>query len=296
MKKLVVIAGPTASGKTSLSIKLALHYHSEILSADSRQFFKNMDIGTAKPGINELEKVKHHFINSLNVDEKYNVGRFEKDALLKTDQLFKKHDILFLTGGSGLYIDALCKGIDEFPETDMLIREELNSIYKKEGIESLRKKLLEADPEYYSQTDLNNPHRLIRALEVSLMSGSKYSSFRKKVNKSRDFTTKKIGILIDREELYNRINFRVDAMIKNGLVKEVESLLPYRHENALQTVGYKEIIDFFENNISLDDAIEKIKQNTRNYAKRQMTWFRKDKEIHWFDFEDEEKMHKYIDE
>lgn len=296
MKKLVVIAGPTASGKTSLSIRLALHYQSEILSADSRQFYRKMDIGTAKPSKEELEKVPHHFINSLGIDEKYNVGRFEEEALKKTSLLFKNYDILFLTGGSGLYIDALCNGIDDLPGTEISVREELNRIYKTEGIEALQKKLLETDPEYYSQTDKNNPHRLIRALEVSIISGRKYSSFRKNISKKRDFITKKIGLLIDRVELYNRINLRVDAMIKNGLVKEVQALLPYRNENALQTVGYKEIIEFSDHKISLDEAIEAIKQNTRNYAKRQMTWFRKDKEIHWFEPEEFESICKFIEE
>ncbi len=296
MKKLVVIAGPTASGKTSLSIRLALHYQSEILSADSRQFFRKMDIGTAKPSKEELEKVPHHFINSLEIDEKYNVGRFEEDALKKTSLLFDNYDILFLTGGSGLYIDALCKGIDDLPETEISVREELNRIRKTEGIEALQKKLLETDPEYYSQTDLNNPHRLIRALEVSIITGCKYSSFRKNISKERDFITKKIGLLIDRAELYNRINLRVDAMIKNGLVKEVQTLLPYRNANSLQTVGYKEIIEYLDNKISLDEAIENIKQNTRNYAKRQMTWFRRDKEIHWFEPEEFERICSFIGE
>ena len=296
MKKLVVIAGPTASGKTSLSIRLALHYQSEILSADSRQFYRKMDIGTAKPSKEELEKVPHHFINSLEIDEKYNVGRFEEEALKKTSLLFNNYDILFLTGGSGLYIDALCKGIDDLPETEISVREELNKLHKTEGIEALQKKLLETDPEYYSQTDLNNPHRLIRALEVSIMTGCKYSSLRKNSSKERDFITKKIGLLIDRAELYNRINVRVDAMIKNGLVKEVQALLPYRNENALQTVGYKEIIEFLDHKISLNEAIEAIKQNTRNYAKRQMTWFRRDKEIHWFEPGEFESICRFIGE
>ena len=296
LKKLVVITGPTASGKTSLSIRLALHYQSEILSADSRQFYRKMDIGTAKPSKEELEKVTHHFINSLEIDEKYNVGRFEEDALKKTSLLFDNYDILFLTGGSGLYIDALCNGIDDLPETEISVREELNRIYKTEGIEALQKKLLETDPEYYSQTDLNNPHRLIRALEVSIITGCKYSSFRKNISKERDFITRKIGLLVDRAELYNRINLRVDAMIKNGLVKEVQTLLLYRNANALQTVGYKEIIDYLDNKISLDEAIETIKQNTRNYAKRQMTWFRRDKEIHWFEPEEFESICGFIGE
>lgn len=295
MKKLIVITGPTCSGKTKLSIQLALHYKSEILSADSRQFYKMMNIGTAKPGNEELVKVPHHFISFLDVNERYNAGRFAEEALKKTSQLFLKHDLLFLTGGSGLYIDALCNGIDVLPESVPEIREELNRLYKDNGIEELRKRLLESDPEYYNETDLNNPHRLIRALEVIKISGKKYSSFRKNKSKQREFSSKKIGLLIDRDELYKRINDRVDKMIENKLVEEVESLLPYHNENAMQTVGYKEIIDYLDNKISLEDAIELIKQNTRNYAKRQMTWFRRDKDIRWFEPDELGNIISFID-
>jgi tRNA dimethylallyltransferase len=294
MKKLVVITGPTASGKTALSIILAEHFKSEIISSDSRQFYKGMDIGTAKPSESELKKIPHHFINFLEPDEKYNIGKFETDAIEKINLLFKKHDLLFLTGGSGLYIDAVCTGIDDLPETDVKVRSELNDLYKTNGIKSLQKKLFDLDPEYYSEVDLNNPHRLMRAIEVTITSGKKYSSFRKKTSKQRNFSVKKIGLLVDREELYDKINNRVNEMINNGFVKEVESLLPYRDENALQTVGYKEIIEFLDRKISLEEAINFIKQNTRNYAKRQMTWFRRDPEIKWFEPSETESMIRFI--
>jgi len=296
MKRLIVLTGPTASGKTSLAIKLASHFKSEILSADSRQFYRKMDIGTAKPSSAELKKVPHHFIDFLNPDEKYNIGKFETEVLEKIKSLFKKHDILFLTGGSGLYIDAVCKGIDELPESTPEIRDELNALHKSGGVEQLQKKLLEVDPEYYHEADLNNPHRLIRAIEVTMITGKKYSVLRKNLEKKRDFKVKKIGLLIDRDELYDRINARSDEMIKNGLINEVETLLPYRNENAMQTVGYKEIIEYLDGKTSLVSAIEMIKQNTRNYAKRQMTWFRRDQEIKWFDPGELEKMIEYINE
>jgi tRNA dimethylallyltransferase len=295
LKTLVVIAGSTATGKTAVAIKLALHFKSEIISADSRQFYRKMDIGTAKPNQNELRKVQHHFIDSLDITENYNIRRFEDDALKKIESLFKVHDTLFLSGGSGLYIDAVCKGIDDFPAALPDKRIELKKLYESEGIEVLQKKLKEIDPEYYSETDLNNPHRLIRAIEVTLSTGQKYSSLRKKTNKKRDFNIKKIGLLVDREILYDRINKRVDEMMKNGLLNEVESLLPYRNENSMQTVGYKELIEYFDKNISLEETIDSIKQNTRNYAKRQMTWFRRDKEINWFDPEEIEEMIEYIE-
>jgi tRNA dimethylallyltransferase len=253
-----------------------------------------MDIGTAKPSESELKKVPHHFISFLEPDEKYNIGKFETEALEKINSLFNKHDILFLTGGSGLYIDAVCTGIDELPEADAKVRLELNELYRKDGIKSLQKKLFELDPEYYSKVDLNNPHRLMRAIEVTLTSGKKYSSFRKNTSKERNFSVKKIGLLVDREELYAKINSRVNDMIKKGLVKEVESLLPYRNENALQTVGYKEIFEFLDGKISIDEAIDEIKQNTRNYAKRQMTWFRRDPEIKWYEPTEIDLMLRFI--
>jgi tRNA dimethylallyltransferase len=296
LKKLIVIAGPTASGKTSLAIQLALNYKSEIISADSRQFYKKMDIGTAKPSKAELKKVPHHFIDFLDVNENFNAGKFETEAIQKIDALFLSHDILFLTGGSGLYIDAVCKGVDELPESVPELRNELNRQLEEEGIESLQLKLKSADPEYFSSIDINNPHRLIRALEVIKISGQKFSSLRKNTIRQRNFAIKKIGLLIDRDELYDRINQRVDDMITQGLVKEAEALLPYRNENSMQTVGYREIIDYLDRKITLEKAIDLIKQNTRNYAKRQMTWFRRDTEIKWFDPEEIDKMKRFIEE
>jgi tRNA dimethylallyltransferase len=294
MKFLVVIAGPTASGKTKTAIDLALHFKSEILSADSRQFYRKMNIGTAKPDVEELKKVPHHFIDFLEPGEKYNIGKFETDALEKINLLFQKNDLLFLTGGSGLYIDAICKGIDDLPESVPEIRNELIQLYHSEGLEPLKQKLKEIDPDYYDQVDLNNPQRLIRAIEVVLISGKKFSELRRNSTKQRNFSVVKIGLLVDREFLYNRINQRVDEMIKNGLVREVELLLPYRNENSMMTVGYAEIIEYLDGNCTLNDAIDKIKQNTRNYAKRQMTWFRRDPEIKWFDPSETEKMIQYI--
>jgi tRNA dimethylallyltransferase len=296
LNTLAVIVGPTASGKTALSIQLALHFESEIISADSRQFYKAMSIGTAKPSQEDLDKVPHHFINTLDLDEKYNIGKYEEDAIKKINELFQTHELIFVSGGSGLYINAICNGIDELPESVPEIREELNRIYKTKGIESLKRKLRESDPEYYSSSDINNPQRIMRALEIFMIAGKKFSEMRIGNPKKRDFNIKKIGILVDRDELYDRINKRVDEMISKGLVEEVQSLLPYRNKNSLQTVGYKEIFDYIDDKISLQEAIALIKQNTRNYAKRQMTWFRKDPEVKWFEVHEIEKMKRFIEQ
>jgi tRNA dimethylallyltransferase len=281
MPHLIVITGPTASGKTAATIRLAEQFKTEILSADSRQFYRGMNIGTAKPDAKELNRVKHHFIDSLDVNEKYNVNRFEKDAINLLNTLFKKHNVVFMTGGSGLYINAVCHGIDELPDSVPAVREKLNTLLVTHGLQHLQHLLLQSDPEYYGEADVQNPHRVIRALEVIMLSGKKYSALRKGLKIKRDFSIHKIALLTDREELYERINRRVDEMIARGLVEEVKSLLPYRNEQALHTVGYKEIISFLDKTISLEQAILLIKQNTRNYAKRQMTWLRKDKEITW---------------
>ena len=280
-KRLIVITGPTASGKTAITIKLAEYFKTEILSADSRQFYRGMDIGTAKPTREELSRVKHHFIDSLNADEKYNINLYEKDALEILNKLFQKHDVVFMTGGSGMYIDAVCHGMDELPDSVPEMREKLNNIMLTQGLDVLQKMLLEKDPEYYAEADINNPHRVIRALEVNLLSGKKFSTLRKGLKKKREFSISKIGILADRDELYARINHRVDEMIMSGLVDEVRSLLPYRHEQSMQTVGYKEIVSYLDKYITLEQAVLLIKQNTRNYAKRQMTWMRRDKEVDW---------------
>ncbi len=295
MKQLIVITGPTASGKTAVAIELARLYKSDIINADSRQFFREMNIGTAKPTAKELKTVQHHFINNLSIVDKYNIGIFEKEVLEKLNLLFQTNDTIFLTGGSGLYIDAVCKGIDKLPESSEEIRKELIYILNTEGIEALQEKLKISDPEHFSKTDIQNPHRLIRALEINMVSGKKVSELQKAEVKKRDFEIKKIGLLLDRDELYSKINRRVDEMIHKGLVEEVQSLLPYRSENALQTVGYKEIFDYLENKTSLPEAIELIKQNTRNYAKRQMTWFRKDPDIQWFYPAEIDKMKIFIE-
>ncbi len=295
MKQLIVITGPTASGKTAVAIELARLFKSEIINADSRQFFREMNIGTAKPTAKELKTVQHHFIDNLSIVDKYNIGIFEKEVLEKLNLLFQTNDTIFLTGGSGLYIDAVCKGIDKLPESSEEIRKELIYILNTEGIEVLQEKLKLSDPEHFAKTDIQNPHRLIRALEINMVSGKKVSELQKAEIKKRDFEIKKIGLLVDRDELYSKINRRVDEMIHKGLVEEVKSLLPFRSENALQTVGYKEIFDYLENNTSLPEAIELIKQNTRNYAKRQMTWFRKDPDIQWFYAAEIDKMKIFIE-
>jgi tRNA dimethylallyltransferase len=294
-KHLIIVAGPTAIGKTALSVALAKHYHCPVLSADSRQFFKEMTIGTAKPTEEEMQGVKHYFIDSHSITEEYNVGKFETEALALLEQLFQKHDKIILTGGSGLYIDAICKGFDELPEADAEIREQISTLYKNEGLPGLQNLLQKLDPDYYSSVDLQNPQRISRALEVCLAAGAPYSTLRKGKSNARNFKTIKIGLNTDREILYNRINARVDIMMEQGLLKEAENLLPYRHLNALQTVGYKELFDFFDKKTDLKTAVELIKQNTRRFAKRQLTWFRRDAEMKWFAPEQGNAIIAYID-
>ncbi|HEY9001063.1 MAG TPA: tRNA (adenosine(37)-N6)-dimethylallyltransferase MiaA [Mucilaginibacter sp.] len=282
-KKLIVIAGPTAVGKTAAAIKLAQQLNTEIISADSRQFYREMSIGTAKPDAEELAQAKHHFIDSHSITENFTVGDFEKEALQLLDKLFKTHDQVIMVGGSGLFIQAVTQGFDDLPTADPEIREKLNQELAEKGIESLQGKLKEADPDYYNQVDLNNSQRLIRALEVFEATGRPFSSYRKANINPRSFESIKIALNLPREILYDRINKRVDIMIKHGLVEEVRSLLPYQHLNALNTVGYSELFDYFDNKTDLDTAISLIKQNTRRFAKRQLTWFRKDKDIKWLD-------------
>ncbi|MDR1877283.1 MAG: tRNA (adenosine(37)-N6)-dimethylallyltransferase MiaA [Flavobacteriaceae bacterium] len=289
-KILFSVVGTTAIGKTSLSIILAQHLGTEIISCDSRQFFKEMKIGTAFPTREELNSVPHHFIGNLSIEQDYSVGDFEKDALLKISELFKKYDQLVMVGGSGLYEKAVNEGLDVFPEGDSEIRKELIREKEESGIGALQQRLKEADPEYYNQVDLQNPVRIIRALEVYLATGKTFSSFRKNRKKERDFTTLKIGITAPREIIYDRINKRVDQMMEQGLLEEVRHLLPYRGKNALQTVGYKELFEYLDGKISLDFAVEEIKKNTRRYAKRQLTWYRKDKTVHWFDYREKDKI------
>ncbi|HTK19423.1 MAG TPA: tRNA (adenosine(37)-N6)-dimethylallyltransferase MiaA [Mucilaginibacter sp.] len=285
-KKLIVIAGPTAVGKTAAAIKLAQQLKTEIISADSRQFYREMSIGTAKPDAAELAQAKHHFIDSHSITENFTVGNFEKEALQLLDELFKTCDKVIMVGGSGLFIQAVTQGFDDLPTADPEIREELNRELAKNGIERLQQKLKEADLNYYNQVDLNNPQRLIRALEVFEATGKPFSSYRKATINTRPFESIKIVLDLPREELYNRINQRVDMMVEQGLIEEVRSLLPYRHLNALNTVGYTELFDHFDGKTDLLTAIDLIKQSTRRFAKRQLTWFRKDKDMKWIRADD----------
>ena len=281
-KKLIVLLGPTASGKTSLSIEIAQKLNTEILSCDSRQFYKELKIGAAPASQEELAIVKHHFVQHLSINENYSIGQFEKDAIKKITELFKAHNYLLLVGGSGLYIDAICNGIDNIPNISNNVREKINNEYEKNGITWLQEKIKKIDPEFYKSVDINNPQRLKRCYEVFHETGKRFSTFHKKEKKKRNFEIIKIGIKTDREQLYKKINTRVDKMIKNGLVNEAELLKKFSKKNALNTVGYKELFNCFDQNIELDIAIEEIKKNTRRLAKRQLTWFRKDKNINWY--------------
>ncbi len=294
-KNLIVITGPTAIGKTSLSIELAKHFNCEIISADSRQFYKEMSIGTAAPSSYELEQAKHHFIQHKSIHDVYTVGDFEKEALNTINDLFTRNDYVIMVGGSGLYIDAVTKGLDTFPKIDIEIKKKVQEEYQNNGIESLQQRLKILDPTYYEKVDLQNTHRVMRALEVCLSSGAPYSSFLTKTKKTRPFNSIKIGITAERQIIYDRINQRVDIMVEDGLVDEVKSLHKYKQLNALNTVGYKEIFNYLENEWDLDFAISEIKKNTRRFAKRQLTWFRKDSEIEWFNFKvDLDSVFQYI--
>lgn len=277
-KELILIFGPTAVGKTDYSIEMAKEYGSPVISCDSRQIFKEMKIGTAPPSEEQLRQVKHYFIFSHSVTDYYTAGKYELEALALLEELFKNHDHLVMCGGSGLYIDALCNGLDDFPEADQTLRAELMRRLQEEGIESLRMELKMLDPESYESIDLANHQRIVRALEVTLMTGRKFSSFKTQVRKQRPFRIRKIYLDREREELYDRINRRVDIMMADGLLAEAESLLCYRHMPALNTVGYKELFAYFDGNVSLEEAVELIKRNSRRYAKRQQTWWRKEEE------------------
>ena len=284
-KNLITIIGPTAIGKTALSIELAKHFNTEILSCDSRQFFKEMTIGTAVPSEKELNEVKHHFIQFKSIFENYSVGDYEKDALSKLQSLFKSKDKAILVGGSGLYVNAVLEGFDYFPEIDPKIRKNLNEEIKAGNLNKLQEKLKELDLESYQTIAIDNPHRLIRALEICLGTGKPYSSFKNKIKSKRNFAPIKIGLFAERAILYERINQRVDLMIENGLIEEAKSLFEYKNLNALQTVGYSELFAYFEGKFTLDFAISEIKKNSRRFAKRQITWNKKDEIINWFHFE-----------
>jgi tRNA dimethylallyltransferase len=279
---LVVVAGPTAVGKTSLAISLALHFKTEIISADSRQFYRQMHIGTAAPSEAELKTVIHHFIHHLSIQDSYNVSQYETDVLSLLEKLFQQHPVVVMVGGSGLYLNAVCHGIDLLPDPDPEIRLELKEVLARSGIAALQDELEHCDPEYAARVDRSNPARLMRAIEIFRATGVPYSSLRTNKPKSRTFRTVKIGLDLPRELLYRRINSRVDAMMDAGLYEEALQLYPYRYFNALNTVGYKELFDHFEGLASLDHAVEKIKIHSRRYAKRQLTWFKKDPGFNWF--------------
>lgn len=280
-RTLIVIAGPTASGKTAAAIELAKKLGTEILSADSRQFYKEMSIGTAAPTPKELLEVKHHFVHNISIFDQYDVATYEQEALLLLSKLFIDHKEVILTGGSGLFIDAVCNGIDAMPNIDPENRQRVNVLYKEQGIEALQQELQRLDPEYWSVVDQKNPRRLQRALEVCYQTGNTFTSFRTASKAKRDFNIQKYALLWERNELNNRINQRVERMLSQGLVDEARSLYPHRELNALNTVGYKELFDYFDGKISLMEAVEQIKLNTRHYAKRQMTWLRRDPEYQW---------------
>jgi len=292
---LIIILGPTGIGKTDLTIEIAKHYQTEIISADSRQIYKEMKIGTAVPSNKQLNQIKHHFIGNKSIKDYYNASMFEFEVIDLLEKQFKNSNIVCMTGGSGLYIDAVCYGIDDIPEVDQQIRNNLIVRFKKEGIESLRKELKFLDPEYYKTVDLKNPKRVLKAMEISIQTGRPYSSFITKEKKTRNFNTIKIGLQTERGKLYNKINKRVDKMIEQGLVKEVKSLIKNKENNALNTVGYKEIFNYLDNKITLHEAIRLIKRNTRHYARRQITWFNRYNDITWFNPESQKEIIKYID-
>jgi len=279
---LIAIVGPTASGKTDVAIRLAKQFNTEIISADSRQFYKEIPLGTAAPDIHQLAEVKHHFIGHLSIFDDYNVARYEKEVLNLLNEKFTQMPVMIMVGGSGLYIDAVCKGIDDLPDPDEQLRKDLDEKLQKQGIEILQQELKLLDPEYYKVVDLKNPKRLIRALEICLQTGKKYSDLRQNRPAKRNFNILKIGLKTDRKTLFERIEKRTDNMMKNGWLEEAKSVYPYRNLNSLNTVGYKELFKYLEGEWNLEFAVEKIKTNTRRYAKRQITWFNKDKDIFWF--------------
>lgn len=280
-KTVIIVAGPTAVGKTSVAISLAKHLHTEIISADSRQCFKELKIGVARPSEKELKEVPHHFIASHSINENINAAYFEQYAMQKVNQLFQNQDLVVMVGGTGLYIKAFCEGLDEIPEPGPDIRSRIVNAYKEKGLQWLQDEVKKKDPEFFAVGEIQNPQRLMRALEVMESTGRSILDFRKNNKAQRDFNILKIGLELPKEQLLQNINSRVDKMIEQGLIEEVKQLRPYRNLNALQTVGYSEIFDYLDEKISLAEAIDEIKKNTRQYAKRQMTWFGKDKEIQW---------------
>ena len=293
-KYLVVIAGPTASGKTATAIKVAKALGTEIISADSRQFYKELPIGTAAPTNEELSEVQHYMVHNLNVEDKYDVADYENDVLSLLKKLFINHDAVVLTGGSGLFIDAVCKGLDSIPDISEETRNKVENLYREGGLTALQNEVQRLDPEYYNIVDKCNPRRLQRAVEVCYQTGLTYSSFRNNTAKVRDFKIIKVALLWERNELISRINLRVENMISEGLLEEARAMLPKRHQNSLNTVGYKELFEYFDGKVTLNEAVEQIKIDTRQYAKRQMTWLRKNNDYQWFTIDEIPEMINYI--
>ena len=293
-KTLIILLGPTGVGKTDLCLKLANYYNAEIISCDSRQIYKEMSIGTAVPDQLTLESIPHHFIRSHSIHDYYNASKFEIEVLERLEILFQKKDIVLMTGGSMMYIDALCKGIDDLPEVDEELRRSLMARMESEGIESLRNELRYYDPVYYNEVDLRNPKRILHALEICLMTGVPYSTLRTNQPKNRPFHIIKLGLNLDREILYNRINQRVEKMFEDGLEQEALNLYPFRYLNSLNTVGYRELFDYFDGKVTIEVAKEKIKANSRKYARKQLTWFRRDPEIKWFTPEMKDEIIAYV--
>mgnify|MGYP000532813024 FL=1 len=292
--KLIVLIGPTGVGKTELSLSLAEFLHTPVINADSRQLYKDLTIGTAAPTADQLKRVKHYFVGTLSLTDYYSAAQFESDVISLLDQLYQTHPFALMSGGSMMYIDAVCNGIDDIPTVDQETREMIMERYQQEGLTPLSNELRLLDPDYYAIVDQKNPKRILHALEICYMTGKPYSSFRTNKKKERSFDIIKIGLRRDREELYERINKRVDEMIQNGLIDEVKNVMSYRYTNALNTVGYKEIFQYLDGNWSLEQAIEKIKQNTRIYSRKQMTWFKRDEEIRWFHPEQETEILSYL--
>lgn len=286
MKTLLVLIGPTGVGKTEWSLRVAEELRGPIISADSRQIYRGMTIGTAAPTPEQMQRVPHHFVGILSPSDYYSASEFEQDVLSLLNELHEKHPVVVMTGGSMMYIDAVCNGIDEIPTIDETLRNDLQELYRREGLDPIRQQLKILDPIFYNEVDLKNPKRVIHALEICLMAGKPYSSLRTNPKKERPFRIIKVGLTRKREELYDRINRRVDQMVADGLVEEAKGLFPMRHLNALNTVGYKELFDYFDGKCTLEFAIDKIKQHSRNYARKQISWFRRDKEIHWIDLSD----------
>jgi len=292
-KKLIVIVGPTAVGKTSLSIELANHFNCPILSFDSRQFYSEISIGTAKPTPEELASARHYFISSRSIEEEYTAGMFETDAIEQLNKIYQEHEYCIAVGGSGLYINALCYGIDNIP-SDKKLRDELEEEWKSKGLEVLQEELKSIDPEYYAQADIQNPRRVMRAIEVFRLSGKPFSHYRKSTAKKRPFEIELIGLKQDSEILYERINKRVDQMLKEGLLDEVKSVYHLKHLKALRTVGYQEIFSYLDGEYELDKAVELVKRNSRRYARKQISWFKRDSNIRWFEPDEKEEIFSYL--